>query len=375
MENKNHPKLERIVYVSIPENSEQDIDGFKIDTSILLPVEIPIGIPIEETNWQMQDLSWEMIIAGMLKILAWDSNHKYIEYYRNFIDAVKPEINEELTKTGIIKVNNKDFEIAEEIFRALANYHPDIEQNLTNLALLFEEQADLYENLKNFDLAEKKIEDAFEIYKKVLKIHPNSETAIFNAGNFYLKNGNLDKAKNLLKHYLSISKDSKKQNHVKEILKKIDNLSTEDTVFSEAYELIKIGREESGITKIKQFIKSNENVWNAWFLLGWAYRRIGDYRNGKEALLKCLNLNNENIDTYNELSICYLELGDYAECRKKLSQALRLDGDNIKIISNFGILALKENKQEEALGFFKTVLEIEPDDDIAQKYVEFLLKQ
>jgi len=371
MKNKNHPKLERIVYVSIPENSEQNIDGFKIDTSILLPVEIPI----DETNWQMQDLSWEMIIAGMLKIFAWDYNHKDINYFRNFIDAVKPGINEEMTQTGIIKANNKDFEIAEEIFRSLANYHPNIEQNLTNLALVLEEQADLYENLKNADLAEKKIDEAFGIYKLIQKLHPNSENAIFNAGNFYLKNGNMTKARALLKHYLSITKDTEKQKHVNLILEKIKNLSHEDTIFTEAYELIKIGREESGIKKIKQYLISNENIWNAWFLLGWAYRRIGDYQNGKEALLKSLNLNDENIDSYNELSICYLELGEYNDCRKKLSQALRLDGENIKIISNFGILALKENKNDEALGFFKTVLEIDPDDVIAQKYVEFLLKQ
>ena len=53
----------------------------------------------------------------------------------------------------------------------------------------------------------------------------------------------------------------------------------------------------------------------------------------------------------------------------------RLDGDNIKIISNFGILALKENNTDEAIGFFRTVLEIEPDDQIAKKYLEFLTKQ
>ncbi len=370
MKTNKHSKLERIVYVSIPEDSEQDIDGFKIDTSILLPVEIPI----DETNWQMQDLSWEMIIAGMLKIFAWDSEHKNINYYRNFIDFVKPRINEEMTQTGIIKANNKDFEIAEEIFRALANYHPDIEQNLTNLALVLEEQAELYENLKNSNLAEQKKDEAFSIYKRIMKLHPNSENAIFNAGNFYLKHGNMSKAGLLLKHYLSITKDIDKQNHVRHILEKIQNLSNEDTIFNEAYELIKIGKEESGIKKVKQYIDSNKDIWNAWFLLGWAYRRIGNYQKGKEALVKCLNLNPENIDTYNELAICYLELGEYIECRKKLSQALRLDGENIKIISNFGILALKENKQVEALGFFKTVLEIEPEDRIAQKYIEFLLK-
>ena len=166
-----------------------------------------------------------------------------------------------------------------------------------------------------------------------------------------------------------------KKNHIIAILEKIRNLSADDIVFNEAYELIKIGREESGIAKIKHYLNTNSNVWNAWFLLGWAYRRIGDYKNGKEALLECLTLNEDNVDTYNELAICLLEMGEFSNCRKKLTTALRLDGDNIKIISNFGILALKENKKEEAVGFFRTVLEIDPDDQIAKKYIDFLTKE
>lgn len=371
MKNNNNPILNRIIFISIPEDSEQNINGFNIDSSILMPVELPPG----ETDWQIQDLSWEMIVAAMLKIFAWDPLHKDIEYYRSFIHAVQPGINEEMTQTGIIKAGSKDYEIAEEIFRALANFQPDIEQNLTNLALVFEEQAELYENLKNFDLAEKKVEEAFKAYKKAIKQHPNSEEVIFNGGNFYLKHGNIDKAIQLLSHYKAISKNSDKKNHVTAILEKIKNLSTDDIVFNESYELIKIGREEAGIEKIKNYLTANSNVWNAWFLLGWAYRRIGEYQKGIDALLECLALNNENVDTYNELSICYLELGEFSECRKKLTKALRLDGDNTKIISNFGILALKENNNEEALGFFRTVLEIDPEDQIASKYIGFLTKK
>ncbi len=371
MNNSTNPALDRIMYISIPEDAEQEINGFHIDSSILMPLEIPIG----ETEWQMQDLSWEMIVAAMLKIFAWDPLHKNIDYYRSFIHAVQPGINEEMTQTGIIKAENKDYEIAEEIFRALANFEPNIEQNLTNLALVFEDQAELYEKLKNHELAEKKVEEAFEIYKKAIKKHPDSEEVMFNGSNFYLKHGNMEKAIQLLNHFVSISKNSDKKKYVTGILEKIRNLSVDDTVFNEAYELIKIGREESGIEKIKHYLNTNSNVWNAWFLLGWAYRRIGDYKNGKEALLECLTLNEDNVDTYNELAICLIEMGEFSNCRKKLTTALRLDGDNIKIISNFGILALKENKKEEAVGFFRTVLEIDPDDQIAKKYIDFLTKE
>nr|MDA3937701.1 tetratricopeptide repeat protein [Spirochaetia bacterium] len=224
MNDKTHPNLERIMYISIPEDSEQEINGFRIDSSILMPVEIPIG----ESDWQIQDLSWEMIVAAMLKIFAWEPFHKDIDYYRSFIQAVQPGINEEMTQTGIIKAGTKDYEISEEIFRALANYKPDIEQNLTNLALVFEEQAELYTNLNNSDLAEKKIDEAFRTYKRAAKQHPNSEEVIFNSGNFYLKHGNMDKAIELLTHFLKITKDTKKKKNVTDILLKIKNISTDD---------------------------------------------------------------------------------------------------------------------------------------------------
>ncbi len=370
MKNKHKPNLEHIIYISIPEDSEQEINGFLIDSTKLMPVEVPAG----EENWHIKDLSWEMIIAAMLKIFAWDPEHEDIEYYRNFIKAVRPGINGEMTRTGILKAENKDYGIAEEIFRSLAGFDPSIEQNLINLALVFEEQAELYESMNNHELAEQKTEEAFEIYKSAGDIHPDSEDILFNAGNFFLKHGNMDKAVKLLNRFMTLSDNPEKKIYIAEILEKIKNISSDDLLFNESYELIKIGKENLGIDKIKQYLEDNPDVWNGWFLLGWAYRRIEKYEEGKEALLKCLELNPENVDSYNELAICLLELGEYSECRKKLGTALRLDGENIKIISNFGILSLKENNQEEALGFFRTVLEIEPDDPIALKYIEFLTK-
>ena len=111
---------------------------------------------------------------------------------------------------------------------------------------------------------------------------------------------------------------------------------------------------------------------NNLILLGWAHRKTGNYEKGRDALTKSLLLNPDNLDTYNELAICLMEIHDYKECRKKLAAALRLDGENIKIISNFGILALKQDKKDEALAFFRTVLEIEPEDKIAGDYIKFL---
>jgi tetratricopeptide (TPR) repeat protein len=67
-----------------------------------------------------------------------------------------------------------------------------------------------------------------------------------------------------------------------------------------------------------------------------------------------------------------MELGDYASARKNLERALAIEPENIKIIVNLGALAFKVGKRGEALGFFRSALEIDPDDGLARDWVRAL---
>ena len=67
-----------------------------------------------------------------------------------------------------------------------------------------------------------------------------------------------------------------------------------------------------------------------------------------------------------------MELGEFAESRKRLLEALKLEPENTKVISNLGIVSLKADNRNDALGFFRTVLEHDPEDRIAARYIESL---
>jgi Tfp pilus assembly protein PilF len=64
-----------------------------------------------------------------------------------------------------------------------------------------------------------------------------------------------------------------------------------------------------------------------------------------------------------------MELGELDKARKELEAALHDDPENVKIISNLGVLALKCGKKDEAAAFFRTVLELNPHDPLAVKYL------
>ncbi len=361
-------QLKNIVYISIPEEMEAEVGDFKVNPSILLPVELPEG----EEQTYLENLSWEMIVAAMLKVLAYAPNHEHADYYRSFILAVKPDIEDELTYSGVFKAKNQDYGLAAEIFLALTHLDPADVGSRVNLALVYEKRSEAYKKAGNDNLAGEFFELAAQTYSRIFEIDPDAPEARLNAGYFFLKNDAFLKAKEHLSKYIEVSEDKKHHKEVLEILEKLKARDNLDTLFKEAYDFIRLGKEKEGIERIEKFLETSPNISNAWFLLGWAKRRLGRYGEGKKAFLKAMELEKPHPDLLNELAICLMELGEYEESRKKLSEALRLEPENIKIISNLGILALKQDHIEDAKGFFKTVLDLEPEDPIAQKYLDFL---
>lgn len=358
--------LENIGYISIGENIHEKIGSFAIDPDIMLPIEFPPG----EEKISTENITWEAIISAMLRLLAYRPDHENGDYFRDFILAVKPDIKNELTEAGILKARNKDFNIAIEIFMALEGLFPDSSLTKLNLALTYEDRAYQYEKLGKTELSHKYMELASNTYKRALKVDPHNPQILYNLAHFYLRQNSFEKARDYLKSFLEHSNDSKKRKEAKKIINEIDATGLMDKLFKEAFDYIKMGKEEEGIKRIRRFLDKHNDVWNAWFLLGWGYRRLGMYKEGKEAFERALKLHTPLPDTLNELAICLMELGDLSESFKKLKHAIKLEPDNTKVISNMGILSLKMGNKEEAEKYFRTVLEIDKDDSVAKEYLK-----
>jgi tetratricopeptide (TPR) repeat protein len=365
-------KLANIIFISIPEHLDRQIGTFELDPRRMLPVEMTSG----GDRHDVRDLTWEQIVAGMLKILAYAPEHEDADYYRNFILAVTPEIIAELTETAIMKTHNGDLDLAEEIFLALRGLQPGDQRALVNLALLYEQRADGSSRAGNSADADEYEELARETYRELFSADETIPEAHLNAGLFYYKRKEFDEARDHLRAYADggdsgdgDDTDDERMERVRDVLREIESQDLSGTIFRDAYDSIRNGNEPEGIRRITDYLRSHPDVWNAWFLLGWGQRRIRNFEEAKTAFEHALEVGPRQPDTLNELAICHLELGDHLGARALLKEALKSEPENTKVISNLGILALKESNPEEAAGYFRTVLEIEPDDRIAQAYL------
>ncbi|MDR2792058.1 MAG: tetratricopeptide repeat protein [Treponema sp.] len=263
-----------------------------IDPSIPLPVELPPGVETL-TN---ADISEEMILSGMLRLLAAEPAHQNVAYYRYLILSIRPNILNELTYAAMMKAENEDFDMAIEILDTLKGLFPYSSELLARKKAVLQKE------------------------KTASRQNTTPKAAAFNA----------------------------------------------DTLFTRAYSDINRDNIDEGLANIRAFLGKNPHIWNAWFLLGWGLRKQFRYEDAEAAFRTAIEKGGANADTRNELAICLMEKGDLKAARKELETALHTEPENVKVISNLGVLALKMGNKIEAAGFFRTVLELDSSDVIAQ---------
>jgi tetratricopeptide (TPR) repeat protein len=363
-------------------------EEFSIDPAIPIPVELPPG----EKEINLEELSWEMILSGMIRVITRfppdaeiirDEPSKapplvisagQIDYYRRFILAVKPDIRREFTEAAILKAKNGDFDMALEIFDALGGLFPGSPEALLNRALVLEERAEALEQSGREEAAAAGNREAEDAYKAALAVEPPFPNSFFNAGFFYLRLRDFGRAREYFSRYAALADDPDKKEKAESIIREITEKALDDETFQEAYQRIRGGKEREGLDLIRNFLERHPEVWNGWFTLGWALRRLEQWEDGAASFRKALELWEHNgdaahaADIRNELAICLMELDDYPGARRELEAALRYDPDNVKVISNLGVLALKTGDDDEAAGFFRTVLELAPNDPVAREY-------
>ena len=366
--------LESIYFINIPENFTSSQTQLKIDPKIKLPVQKKVDEAPGEFN--PKEITTEQILAGILTVLAYDKKNENLDYYREIVKQVKPNIKKELCEAAILKTKNEDFELAEEIFLALLGLDSEDPALILNMALFLDQRADSYRNAGLNDDADAYDSDAQSYYTKAMSVEPPLADVYFNVGFFYMKQHKYREAKDAFETYIALTCDVNdedlgengvyKKERAQELINFINEQNVDDEYFRAAYDLISHGQEEKGLEQIRLFIANNPKVWNAWFLLGWGLRRLERFSDAKQAFLECLRVGGDkNPDTYNELSLCHIQEKNFDEAQKCLLKALGMEPENTKVISNLGYLALAQGDVQGARNYFQTVLEFNPKDAIA----------
>lgn len=359
--------LEDIVFISMEGKKDFQIGSFQVREDIALPVYIK-----DNKKFSIESLTPENIVTGMIKVLIEDSDNENIDYYREFIFTVQPDIEVRLTSTAYEAEKNHHYDDALNVYKVLYSLKSDSLDHNLNIAICYDEYSQyLFSQGMNSE-AEKLEDQSYQFFKKVEEFENKSDRAYYYLGRFYLARENYEKAIEFFNEFVKITDDSTRKEEVINFLKNIKDDGVTDEDYQNAVWLIQSDKEDEALNYINKFNEKYPNSWNAYFIKGWALRKMDKFPEAIAQFNEALKYNLESPDIYNELGLCYMSLEIYYKSRLNFSKALRKKPDDLSIIYNLAICSYKEGNIGEALKYCKVILEFNPKDLNAKNLIQII---
>lgn len=304
---------------------------------------------------------------------------------------------------------NKQFDRAEEIYKAILKEKPAFILAQHGLGILLA-QTDRHKkaltylrgvldkdpgnptyqlSIANVLLALQDFSQAKLHYKEAIKISPNYIQAINNLGNAYFKTGDFLLAK---KYYQ----------------KAVDHSPLPQYIFNLANAHLSLNHPREAIQSLKSITQHPDFLYEAKKLMAQAHLKICDYDNALKWYLQALALNPDDANSQHEAGVCYLQIKQYTKAVSKFLKVIDLEPEHteayyhlantylamgrytlaksyylkqlhyaklIECYFNVGVLHERESRHQDAITFFKSCLEINPNytpalQNIASSYLQ-----
>jgi len=363
--NKNDDSLDRLLWIDLPEDIDTDMGAFTLNPEIPLPVE-----PDENGEMDIKEVTWEKVIAAVLLVLANSPSHEHAGYYRQFLTALRPGLAAELMEAYKERVNEADWDHAEDIILALRGLEPDSNEPRYALARLYDRKAYQERKSGNSRIAESYEGAAEAAYNELLSDDSAPRKAWYDAGKFRYEKGDFLRAAETLEAFLDTAPEGPERSDAERLVRYCRDEGQADKLYREAYAALNAGQISEGTEMARKFRDTRPDGWPGWFLLGWALRLSEEWQEAREALEGARERGCSESDLFNELAICTRALKDFDASSAALEEALKRDPENIKILSNMAIVHLEKGDKEEAVRWLQTALTMEPADPICRKLLD-----
>lgn len=344
-------EIEKTLFVEIKEDLTLNMEG----APLLSKGEYPVLSEdlINNAQKSIDVLTPDMLIKGMLHIIACDPKFIHNNKYINFIKAIP-----ELRSYMIMKVNdNTQSNIKKAIIyiTALSEIYHEKEYLYNRVLLLMEH----YENT-GLEFLESEI---LEGLTSLSQEFPEYTPPLYNLGEYYL-NKDLDLAKVYLRKCCEGS-NGEIAERAEELLERIKSVDK----FDEAIELIKGGLGLDALKILIPIVINDPEHFDAKYYAAVAYRQTENYQKALLYLNELIEFA-ERAEVYTEIALNLAELGRYEDALENLKKALKITPDDTGIICNIGVCQLNLGQLEEALKTFELVHRMDPEDDIALSWIE-----
>ncbi len=354
-------KLKNIQFIKLP--GDRKIGDTILKGNTALPV-------LFEKGQKPEDIDFNSIVAGLIKVVAWDPENENIEYYKNVLLGMQPNVIKELNLASISKSKQKDFDFALELMLAVKNLS-NAPESYVNLAVLYAQMTVDFHSKHDDVKADMYDDKIIQVLNECIEKHPNYAPAYSEISAFHMRHGDLENARDYLARYVKLENDAKKREQAQKSLDNFNQILDSNNKLLYVYDKMMMGCADEALSAIEKHIAQGNKSWEAYFLRGWAKRVLEDYDGAQKDLLESLRLDSKNAEVYNELSICAKEHGDVELAKNYLQIALDLDDEDMTYITNLAFLHLNDDEFTESRELLEKARAIDQNDP----HLKFLMQE
>ncbi len=357
-------KTEELAFITVRKDGDFHLDGYEIPKDGLnVPIKNEVLVKGIKEKTAQEGLNSMSIADAMIYIIGIDPEFKYNEEYKKFLSALEKKVKFEV-RSYAGYMSRKYFELGEctdalIYIKALITLYPNDIEGLYNYAIVCQEVATSYQKDGDAKAMNTFLIEAGEKLEKIINMDENFALAYYHLGYHYYNQSQYIKAKVIWEEAMRLELDEDTIAEIQENLGKMDY----KVQYEEGYSLVFQGKFEEGIEKLLPLEEEYSDWWNLLFIIGIAYKNMGEMDKAMLYFEKVLIIRPKQVDTLVELALCEASSFNMDRAIELLEQAAKIKEDP-EILCNLGMAYLNAGDIDDAIYYIERAYELNPEDEI-----------
>ena len=357
-------KTEELAFITVKKDGDFHLDGYEIPKEGLnVPIKNEVLVKGIKEKTAQEGLNSMSIADAMIYIIGIDPEFKYNEEYKKFLGALEKKVNFNI-RSYAGYMSRKYFELGEctdslIYIKALITLYPDDIEGLYNYAIVCQEVATYYQKDGDAKTMNAFLLEAGEKLEKIINLDENFALAYYHLGYHYYNQSQYIKAKVIWEEAMKLGLDEDTIAEIQENIGKMDY----KVQYEEGYSLVFQGKFEEGLEKLLPLEEEYNDWWNLLFIIGIAYKNMGEMDKAMLYFEKILMIRPKQVDTLVELALCEASSFNMDRAVELLEQAAKIKEDP-EILCNLGMAYLNTGDIDDAIYYIERAYELNPEDEI-----------
>ena len=357
-------KTEELAFITVKKEGEFHLDGYEIPKEGLnVPIKNEVLVKGIKEKTAQDGLNSISIADAMIYIIGIDPEFRYNDEYKKFLTALEKKVNFNV-RSYAGYMSRKYFELGETIdsliyIKALVTLYPDDIEGLYNYAIVCQEVATSYQKDGDAKGMNAFLLEAGEKLEKIINMDENFALAYYHLGYHYYNQSQYIKAKVIWEEAIKHGLDEDIIAEIQENIGKMDY----KVQYEEGYSLVFQGKFEEGLDKLLPLEEQYGDWWNLLFIIGIAYKNMGEMDRAIHYFDKILIIKPNQVDTLVELALCEASSFNMERAVELLEQAAKIKEDP-EILCNLGMAYLNTGNIDDAIYYIERAYELNPEDEI-----------